>query len=515
MEDAELLSRYAESHSEEAMREFVQRYINLVYSAALRQIGDPHLAQDVAQTVFVALASKASAIARHPVPAAWLYTSTHFAAAKMIRSEKRRKAREQTSQTMDTQSDSSTSEMPWENLRLVLDEVMHDLSELDRQAVLLRFFESHSLAVIGSRLGLSEDAAQKRVERALAKLRTLLARRGATSTSAAVATALSANAITTAPSGLATAVASAASAEAAAIASSTATAALMNMTTLQKTITAAVLIGLCVGVYEVADSNYQQSGITARRNRAVSSSRQIPQVREESVTITIPKPSPVRTQAMKPSAVAAESRKQFLEQAALAASLQIVDGLYKTMIDQMRLTDDEARKFELLVSTEHRSVIDAIRLGQAQGLTETPGFRDLILGAATSADAELESTLGPDRFAEFQEYRQTLRLRTALGLLRETLDSSATPLTDAQVGQLLHLYSGMQTDEDRKFAPTMSLVEITWAHIKDPMIEASSSILSDLQMAALREMQQQRVPKKEVISGIPPTRLFQVGANQH
>ena len=115
MEDAELLRRYADERSVDAFDEFVHRHINLVYSAALRQVGDLHLAQDVAQTVFGALASKAAAIARHPVPAAWLYTSKHFAAAKMIRAERRRQTREMKSQTKYAPSDSSPSEIPWDS----------------------------------------------------------------------------------------------------------------------------------------------------------------------------------------------------------------------------------------------------------------------------------------------------------------------------------------------------------------------------------------------------------------
>jgi DNA-directed RNA polymerase specialized sigma24 family protein len=82
--DPELLARFARSRSEDAFAELVRRHVNLVYSAALRQVGgDPHLAQDVAQTVFSDLARKALALARRTNLSGWLYTSARFAAAKM------------------------------------------------------------------------------------------------------------------------------------------------------------------------------------------------------------------------------------------------------------------------------------------------------------------------------------------------------------------------------------------------------------------------------------------------
>src|SRR5436190_22898787 len=99
--DAELLRRYAEEKSEAAFSELVQRYLDLVYSAALRQVyGDAHRAQDVTQVVFTTLARKAASLTGHPVLAGWLYTATQHAAAKVIRSETRRHAREQEAHAM-------------------------------------------------------------------------------------------------------------------------------------------------------------------------------------------------------------------------------------------------------------------------------------------------------------------------------------------------------------------------------------------------------------------------------
>src|SRR5918999_3475217 len=95
MTDSELLQRYAETRCEAAFTELVSRYINFVYSAALRQVGgDAHLAQDVTQSVFIDLARKARSLSSRAVLSGWLYTSTRYAAAKAVRAEQRRRARE-------------------------------------------------------------------------------------------------------------------------------------------------------------------------------------------------------------------------------------------------------------------------------------------------------------------------------------------------------------------------------------------------------------------------------------
>jgi RNA polymerase sigma factor (sigma-70 family) len=211
MTDAELLQRYSASRCDAAFTELVKRYVDLVYSAALRQVGgDAHLAKDVVQAVFIDLARKAPSLSGRTLLAGWLYTSTCYAAAKTVRSETRWHTREQKANIMQQLSSDSAAEPAWEQLRPVLDAVMHQLEDRDRNAVLLRFFEGRSMAEVGARLGLSEDAARKRVGRALDKLRQFLARQGVTSTAAVLAPLLSGYAVTAAPVGLAASVAAAA-----------------------------------------------------------------------------------------------------------------------------------------------------------------------------------------------------------------------------------------------------------------------------------------------------------------
>ncbi len=208
-DDSTLLRRFADERSEEAFAELVRRHLNLVYSAALRATaGDCHLAKDVCQTVFATLARNAGSLCRHPMLIGWLYTTTHYTAAKLVRTERRRRAREQEAHAMQELLSSPTSDTDWDRLRPALDDVMQKLGERDRSAVLLRFFENRPFADVGGRLGLSENAARMRVDRALDKLRGLLVRRGITSTTAALAALLAENAVTAAPAGLAATVSS-------------------------------------------------------------------------------------------------------------------------------------------------------------------------------------------------------------------------------------------------------------------------------------------------------------------
>jgi RNA polymerase sigma factor (sigma-70 family) len=205
-DDGELLERFVNTGDQAAFGELVARHINLVYSTALRRLGgDLHLAEDVAQTVFSKLAWRARAMPRSIVLAGWLHETTRFAAGKIIRTERRRQAREQEALTM--QGPSSETAPDWERLCPILDTALGELRTADRDALLMRYFQDKNLSAVGNALGVSEDAAQKRVSRALEKLRNILCRRGIALPSVVLLAAMAQGAVQAAPPGLAATVA--------------------------------------------------------------------------------------------------------------------------------------------------------------------------------------------------------------------------------------------------------------------------------------------------------------------
>jgi len=197
-----LLSQYVNDRSEMAFRELVTRYINLVYSTALRLVDhQSQLAEDVSQTVFIALAKKARTLPADVMLGGWLHQHTRFAAAKIMRGERRRQNRERQATEANMLEDHSKSNL--DQIAPILDEAIGELGAADRTAILLRFFEKKDLQSVGEALGTSDEAARKRVNSALDKLHSLLRRRGVTLSATALATSLAADAVTVAPAQLA------------------------------------------------------------------------------------------------------------------------------------------------------------------------------------------------------------------------------------------------------------------------------------------------------------------------
>ena len=175
MEDYQLLNEFAANRSETAFQTLTNRHLNLVYSVALRRVGEAQLAQDVAQAVFLLLARKAGHLPAGTVLPGWLYRTTQFVAQRALRSQLRRQRRE----TEAFQMQSTVSSDPnWQQFAPVLDEALEKLKAADRDAIILRYFQAHSLMQVGLALGVSEAAAGKRVARALESLRAYFGRHG-------------------------------------------------------------------------------------------------------------------------------------------------------------------------------------------------------------------------------------------------------------------------------------------------------------------------------------------------
>ena len=262
--DAQLLRAYAEHGRDAAFAEIVARHTDLVYSAALRQVYSPDLARDVTQNVFTDLARKARELGLKLTPeaslAGWLYRATRFAARDLNRDEARRNQRER--QAMEQLHPTSDSAPDWEQLCPALDDAMSDLEDADRDAVLLRYFKNYDLRTVGAALGISDDAAQKRVSRAVERLRELFAKSGVTVGASGLATIVSANAVQAAPVGLALSVSTAATLTATTVATTIATQTTMNWINLKSAaaiLTAALAAGTGTHVFHQQESNRLRS----------------------------------------------------------------------------------------------------------------------------------------------------------------------------------------------------------------------------------------------------------------
>jgi RNA polymerase sigma factor (sigma-70 family) len=219
-DDSTLLREYARRNSEEAFATLVSRHVNLVYSVALRQVRDPHLAGEITQAVFIILARKADSLGPKTIVSGWLCRTARYASANALTIQRRRQHREQEAHMQTTLNEPAADET-WTQIVPLLDDAMEQLRQKDHDAVVLRFFEGRNFKEVGAALGASEDAAKMRVNRALEKLRKFFTKRGVSSTTAIIAGAISANSVQAAPVALAKAVTAIAVAKGAAASGST------------------------------------------------------------------------------------------------------------------------------------------------------------------------------------------------------------------------------------------------------------------------------------------------------
>ncbi len=522
-DDAELLRRYASEKSEAAFAELVRRHLNLVYSVALRQVaGDAHLAEDVAQKVFTDLARKAAALAERPALSGWLYRSTHFAASDVVRLERRRRAREQEAHIMDelSSSPSPASAVEWDRVRPTIDAAIAELDERDRDAVLLRFFTGCSFADIGARLRLTENAARMRVERALDKLHASLARRGVTSTTAALGIALANQAGTAAPAGLAASVTGAALAGGAAGASGAVTAAIIFMKA--KTTLAAAVAVLAIGVslYEFtalrraraaagdAEAGWRghleaaQQRLAAADKQNATLQREVEAVRAAisflgfKPTLASP-PTPASSPAPTPPTLSAEAKAvasgfylrsgSTTREEARANSARSVDTAYAPLYRELNLTPGQSEQLRNLLLDCDENGKKLLGKAVAEARARNPNFDRAdqfevfeVLNAQieTEQQAAVRQALGEAAALALERFQSTGPARVVANQVVGALANSEAPLAPGQTEQLVALVAAQARNAAGR-------VELPALNVEALMAQAQGW-LQPAQLAALR-----------------------------
>jgi RNA polymerase sigma factor (sigma-70 family) len=472
--DLDLLARYTRQHAEDAFAEIVRRHLDLVFSAALRQVRSPQLAEEVAQSVFTDLARQAHRLAPGTVLTAWLYQVARRTAIDVVRREARRQIREQTACELTAMNAPALlgqspmePEADWTHIEPLLDEAMDALGEPDRAAVLLRYFENKSLREVGQTLGTNEDAARKRVDRAVERLRQFLAKRGVAAGASGLVVIISANAVQAAPAGLAASISAAALVGTAGSVSIALTATkIIAMTTLQKTLVTAVLAALAGAVFyearqaaqlraENQSLQQQQAPLTnelvrlraenqkkedqkaltqAQWNELLKLRGQAGQARSAVQELARAKASPAPQNAL----MQAIFTNSFAKGVAQAEESGKRDALAKVarMKEALHLTDEQAQALtELMlkhVEENSRRALQMMSGGQ------TPGETQATLPASNNEEAEIKSLLNPEQLAAYADFQQAEASTAAANSVKAEVAAMAArlELTPEQSDQL-------------------------------------------------------------------------------
>jgi RNA polymerase sigma factor (sigma-70 family) len=357
LDDITLLREYAERDSEAAFAALVTRHVNKVYSVALRHTGNPHSAEEITQAVFVILARKSRQLGKRVILSGWLYQTARLTAVTFIRGGIRRARREQEA-CMQTALNKNESET-WMQIAPLLDAAMAGLNETDRHAVVLRFFDGKSLREVGTALGANEEAAKKRVSRALEKLRAFFAQRGVNSTTAIIAGAISANSVQAAPVALAKSV--------------TAIAVAKGTTASGSTLT------LIKGALKIMAWTKAKTAILADAVVILAASTTTLVVHHQHQPQPLPQPKPVAsTETNFPKNSWAFAGYADPQSALLSALWSLNGGDLQTFLASLTLGERERQQQQLKIGAQRAGKsLAAFFAGTSKGMPETKGFRVL------------------------------------------------------------------------------------------------------------------------------------------
>ena len=466
-ETQQLLSQYVKDGSEDAFGELVKRYIDLVYSAAVRLLNnDTHLAQDVTQTVFLDLARQARTLSSEVMLGGWLHRHTCFVASKTLRSQRRRKLREQHAVEMNTIHDTGAE---FASVAPILDDAINQLGAEDRAAILARFFEQRDFRGVGDALGSTEEAARKRVNRALEKLHLLLKQRGVSLPVAALGSILATEAVTAAPVGLAAGVA--AGAVAGANATTLTVLKIMSVTKLKTGIAAAIVAALAV---PLAMQHRNQTRLLEENEALQRKVQTIDQLTAENERLaellaqaTAPFPvSSSQTQSQEVLRLRGEVGRLRREQADAAGRKSIgpspvsalldspeihkrirsqqrasMASVYEEFVKTANLNSNQVEQFNDLladnVMTNVARISSVLREGKSREEVEQ-AFKE----QETSLNNSIQALLGPELFTQYQDYTRSLWSR----LTSEACSSMLAGEDDVKEQQTERLRQVMQEE---------------------------------------------------------------------
>ncbi len=494
--DQELLRDYAENRSDAAFTTLVQRHIDLVHSAAWRMTTEAHSAQDVTQAVFIALAQQAAQLANHPVLSGWLHTTARQLAAKHVRAAVRRQTHEQEAAAMNELL-SPAPNASWEEIAPHLDAALGELSEPDRDAVLLRYFEKYSAAEIGSKLGISSDAAQKRVSRAVERLREFFVKRGVAIGTSGLAVVVSANAVQAAPAGLVVTISTAALAGTTA-ATSTIIATITKtiaMTTFQKTlVTATVAVLAGAGIYEAHQAAQLRDQVRRLEQQQAPLREQLQQLQaglptatDHIATATPDSNEELKAEVLRLRGLANRAQSAEAELAALKSAQQ--QQVQNAQTTTPQLTQEQiSSRIETAVTNQLSRLASRLALTDGQSQSVADILRTT--NAGFERDSKIRAVLSPDQQNAYDTFKEeelrpslVIRAGAALSDVQKAVDLSADQQDQAFATAFQSLRNSMmQISKASSQADATALAQ----QMKDQQIAAVESVLTPDQVAQYR-----------------------------
>lgn len=505
MDDITLLKRYVEEGSEGAFTELVERRIDLVYSAALRQCdGNRELAQEVTQMVFTDMARKARKLVGHPLLVGWLHRSVRCASLDRLRQRKRQWERQD---RLLRESDLLLPEQTtaaWEKLQPCLDEALDALNERERAAVLLRYFDNLSFAEVGEKLGVPENTARMRVTRALEKMEGSLRKRGLQSSAAALALALTEHAVSAAPAGLAKTVACVACEAGLAAGAGSMLGTVGTFMALKKMALPLLgVLGLGLGLgcgWELLRERALGSELAALESQVKNRLASTEAVRDKIKALKLQRQAQEEAQA-KVTRDDVQSQRFALDIIVRRGEL---DDKYLWLFRRLALPPEKLKLFKQVLVERNQVIYDAVKLAKLRGIAELlPGERRLLEQSATQElDARIEKLIGAEKFTQLREYEQFF---PHLVVLAPFVDLPADRVLDQnEYRERMFKFSPanvppatMEAAEAQarlfveKLAPELELLQLQsyqegdWLPMPDSLLEKAKTVLNATQYAAL------------------------------